>query len=807
MNRKILKDKSKLKLFILIFLFLISLIYFVEFLTPSKMIHGSDYLLSGYTGNKGWVSYFKEYHRLQMWDSYNFSGHPRVVSTGGAGSMVYPFNLLYMIFPVHLVHLVLTFMFIIHVFLAGLGVWLLLREFDLSQFSSLLGAVSYMFAGQIITTTQGGHLGRTIGGTLLPFAFLFVARAMRRKRLSDFLIFGGISGMFILAGHPQITYWSMIGVVFFFIYEILRRKEEMGLKKMSILSCFFSVGIVVLFMITAVKFIPPLLSLGYGARGATRGYEYTTSWSVPTSELFNLIAPHFSGILNNYWGENFFKLDSRYLGILPLIMVGLAFFYRKKRYLIKYFAWFTCITLILALGKNTPIFRIYYYLVPMAKKFRAPSMFFFLTSFGIAVLAGFGAEALYELKKSNEDERKRAILYVLVLMGLTLFVTLIVNVGDRSVLNFMKHHFSVAWSDIIGRQNIQEKIAIMFDNFSNLTKNLWLTTLLFIVNGVIIISVIMKKLEFKVAIPILILVLIADQWAVDKKYLNAAPPPRKYYAMDDVTRYISQDKSLYRIFPFENYKWAQSKYFNYHDMYSVAGYGPNPPGRYQKFIGAEGSVMFSASNFFKFPHALSMLNVKYLIVPRLPEDLTPYTERIQQIIRELRDFYSNFDVAFSGREYQVLRNKSFLPRASLIYDYKIVEIEQDVLNEILSPEFSPGDIAILEEEPDISLSEGEGEIDVVRMIENEKILDVETSKTAFLIIRENYHPDWKCYVDGKKAKIYKANYIFYGVFVPEGKHELRFVYESGVFNISSLFSFLGFIIFLVALIFSKKNES
>ncbi len=801
MNRKILKDKSKLKLFIIIFLFLISIIYFIGFLTPSKMIYGSDYLLSGYTGTNGWVSYLKEHHVFPMWDSYNFSGQPRV-ATGGAGGLVYPFNLVYLIFPIHLG---LTFMFIIHVFLAGLGIWLLLREFDLSQFSSLVGAVSYMFAGQIITTTQGGHLGRTIGGVLLPFAFLFVARAMRRKRLSDFLIFGGISGIFILAGHIQITYWSMIGVVMFFLYEIFRRRGEMGLKKMSILSCFFFTGIVILFMVVAIKLIPPALSLSYGARGATRGYAYSTSWSMPTAELFNLITPHFSGILDNYWGENFFKLDSRYLGILPIMMVGLAFFYRKKRCLIKYFAWFTGITLILALGKNTPIFRIYYYLVPMAKKFRAPSMFFFLTSFGIAVLAGFGAEALYELKNRNEEEKKKVILYVLVSMGLILFVTLIVNIGDRGVLNFMKHHFSVAWAEI-GRQNLQQKIAVMSKNFVNLKKSLWLATLLFIINGGIIYSVIIKKIEFKAAISLLILVLIADQWSVDKKYLNVAPHPRNYYSMDDVTRYISQDKSLYRIFPFENYKWAKSGYFHYHDMYSVAGYGPNPPGRYQKFIGAEGSVMFSAPNFFEFPHALSMLNVKYLIVPRLPEDLTPYTERVKQVIKELRDFYSNFDVAFAGREYQVLKNESFLPRASLMYEYKVVDSAQDVLNEILSPEFIPGSIAILEKKPDITLSEGEGDVDVVRMIANEKVLEVKTSKTAFLIIRENYHPDWKCYIDGKKEKIYKANYIFYGVFVPEGEHELRFVYESRVFNIASLLSLLGVIIFLTSAVFLLKKR-
>ena len=219
---------------------------------------------------------------------------------------------------------------------------------------------------------------------------------------------------------------------------------------------------------------------------------------------------------------------------------------------------------------------------------------------GIAVLAGFGAEALSELKKRTEEEKKKALIYIFVSIGLILLATLIVNLGDRGILNLMKQHFSVAWAEL-GRQSLQQKLAVMSDNFSNFRTNLWIATLLFVVNGGVIFSVITKKLEFKAAIPLLLILLIADQWAVDKKYLSAAPHPRKYYSKDHVTRYISQDKGLYRVYPFENYRWARSDYFHYHDIYSVAGYGPNPPARYQKFIGAEGSVMFNAPNFFKFP--------------------------------------------------------------------------------------------------------------------------------------------------------------------------------------------------------------
>jgi hypothetical protein len=802
MNKGIFKDNSKLKLFILIFLFLISVVYFIRYLTPSRMIYGSDFLLSGYTGYQEWVDYLKTYHRLPMWDSYNFSGHPRIATTGGGG-IVYPLHFLYLIFPINLG---LSFLFVIHIFLAGLGVWLLLREFDLSHFSSLVGSVSYMFAGQMITTTQGGHLGRTIGGVLLPFAFLFVARAVRRKTLSDFLIFGGVSGIFILAGHIQIVYWGMIGVVLFFIYEILRNKEDLEVKKIGRLSCFFFAGIVVLFMIAAIMMLPPALSLGYGARGFTRGYEYTTSWSMPTAELFDLIIPHFSGILDNYWGENFFKLDSRYLGILPLMLVGFSFFYRKKGYLIKYFACFTGITLILALGKNTPVFRLYYYLVPMAKKFRGPAMFFFLTNFGIAVLAGFGAEVISELKKGTDEKRKRATIYILASIGLILFATLVVNMGGNGILNSMKHHFATAWSGVMSRQSVQQKLSIMSENFGNLRKSLWLTTLLFIINGGIIYSVIRKKIDFKVAVPILLLVLIVDQWSVDKKYLNEAPRPEIYYSMDDVTAYIFQDRGLYRVYPFESYRWAQSGYFQCHNIYSVAGYGANPPGRYQKFIGAENTVMFRAPNFFKFPHLLSMLNVKYIIAPRLPEDVSAYPARYKELIKQYSDYYNNFEVAYKGQSFQVLKNNGYFGRASILHKYEVIGDEEDLLSYILSDDFIPGDYAILEEDAGIEIG---GTMDSVRVMEyhsNERSFHVKTDSTAFFMMRENYHPDWKCYVDGEKEKIYRANYIFYGVFIPKGEHEVRFVYESGVFNIASLFSFIGFIIFLAAVAFSFKKK-
>lgn len=233
---------------------------------------------------------------------------------------------------------------------------------------------------------------------------------------------------------------------------------------------------------------------------------------------------------------------------------------------------------------------------------------------------------------------------------------------------------------------------------------------------------------------------------------------------------------------------------------------PNPPKRYQKFIGAGKSVIFTPINLMRYPKLLSMLNVKYIVGPRLPEDLTGYNERVKAAVESFRRFYSNFNVVYAGRSYQVLKNEDFLPRASLVYDYTVVDSAEKAKKRILSSEFKPGNIVLLEEKPEINLLQGKGEVSINKIIANEKILNVKTDKPAFLIVRENYHSDWKCYVSGKEEKIYRANYLFYGVFIPEGEHEVRFVYESGIFNLSLLLYLIGLMVSIVASIYGLVKK-
>ena len=61
-------------------------------------------------------------------------------------------------------------------------------------------------------------------------------------------------------------------------------------------------------------------------------------------------------------------------------------------------------------------------------------------------------------------------------------------------------------------------------------------------------------------------------------------------------------------------------------------------------------------------------------------------------------------------------------------------------------------------------------------------VDVEMQQDGFLFLSENYYPAWKAYVDGKETKIYRADYLFRAVYLEQGRHQVKFVFESAPYK-------------------------
>jgi hypothetical protein len=70
-------------------------------------------------------------------------------------------------------------------------------------------------------------------------------------------------------------------------------------------------------------------------------------------------------------------------------------------------------------------------------------------------------------------------------------------------------------------------------------------------------------------------------------------------------------------------------------------------------------------------------------------------------------------------------------------------------------------------------------------------IDLEAPANIMLVLTEGYYHDWKAQVDGKSARLWRANYAFEAVEVPAGHHEVVLVYQDEAFQVGlvvSLFS-------------------
>ncbi|MEO0076611.1 MAG: hypothetical protein ABIK19_02960, partial [candidate division WOR-3 bacterium] len=146
-SRLIFTDKNAV-----IILILLPVIYFLIFgpslLTGSKMMYGSDWLLGGYTAREVITRQISRFKTIPMWYNFIFSGLPTVAGPYGDVGSIYPF--IRLILPTHLFW---TFLFVFGLILAGIGMYLFLRSIGISVPAALIASVSYMFAGNLVSTT------------------------------------------------------------------------------------------------------------------------------------------------------------------------------------------------------------------------------------------------------------------------------------------------------------------------------------------------------------------------------------------------------------------------------------------------------------------------------------------------------------------------------------------------------------------------------------------------------------------------------------------------------------------------------
>jgi hypothetical protein len=128
----------------------------------------------------------------------------------------------------------------------------------------------------------------------------------------------------------------------------------------------------------------------------------------------------------------------------------------------------------------------------------------------------------------------------------------------------------------------------------------------------------------------------------------------------------------------------------------------------------------------------------------------------------------------------VYENTHALPRAWLVGRRRVVPDVDAALAAVQAPGFDPRGEAVVDRDaaaPAWDDAPG-GEARVTTERDDEVVLEVRSDRGGLLVLGDLYWPAWRAAVDGVPAAIARVDYLFRGVAVGPGPHEVRFVYRA-----------------------------
>ena len=347
----------------------------------------SDQFATGYAW-RWWGSHqIATTHQIPLWNPYAFAGFPTVA---GFGDLFYPASLLRLVLPTAFA---IDLEFVLHYILAGFALYLLLRMLGLSWTAAITGGTAYQLSGVVVSLVSPGHDGKLFVTSLLPVMLIGLVLGIRRRRWEGFALLGLAVGLALLSPQYQMTQYALVVSGLFALYLAFGEPEGLAPRERW-LGLAGAAGAVALgFGISMIQVLPFLHNIPLSPRAEAAGYEWSAAFGLPWSHFPELFVSGFAGHYETYWGPNIIKFHSEYLGlpVLGLAAIGMGTSRRTLRW---WMLGIGVLFLLVALGDSTPFYRIWYALVPYVSKTRAPGMALYVVSLVAATFAGLGVERL-----------------------------------------------------------------------------------------------------------------------------------------------------------------------------------------------------------------------------------------------------------------------------------------------------------------------------------------------------------------------------------------------------------------------------
>ena len=672
--------------------------------------------------------------------------------------------------------------FFFHLVLGAVSMYFLARTLSLSRPASFVAAVAFVFSTHMMATE---HANRFICFMHVPLVFLAAYLVFDRGRVFDGLLLGGALGSQLSSFHPQIAFYTamLIGVyaAFAVVNELRDRTHASVILRKSVL---FAGGVVLAIAVAAVLVLPMQEYAQYSARGLSVGgssvnVPFATSWSFPPIEILTFVIPSFAGFGGLfYWGDMPFTDFPNYLGIVVFLLAVSGAVLKRSRMTV-FLLIAAVLALLVSLGRHLPpVSYIMLHFVPFFGKFRAPVMILVLLQFSVALLAGYGVHALTGRIRAGKDSLKAFARRLCVVSGGVLALVLILTLSEASFQSFMTgiYEHSDASHGARGAlvDNADYHARVNATRFDLLMGDLWVMVLLLCVVAALVYTT--RRANPGLLAAGLCALVVIDLLLVASRVVRPEDDPARidaYYSAreNDIVKALEDDTGLYRIFPLSEFS---SNEYGYFGISSIGGYHAAKLGIYQELMDQVGLSSFPV---------LNMLNTRYL-VSRQPLPGTTLSP-----VLETEGGY-------------LYRNDAALPRAFLVDSVRVIAEKDAIFEALKDTNFEPGAYAILEKPVGERLGpKSDASVEITLHTPHRIEMAVEADAPCLLVLSEIYYPaGWHAEIDGDVTEIYKTNYVLRSVVVPEGRHEVAFIFDPSSFTTGLLVSRIASALVLVGLI-------
>lgn len=678
---------------------------------------------------------------LPLWNPYLFSGVPFIANPQPA--LFYPPTWLILLLPPTRA---VGLLYLLHFWLAALGMWAWLRAEGADVAGAFLGAVAFAFSGYFFARVYAGHIGVVMTQAWLPLILWALRRVVQRGRWEGAVLGGLPVAMSLLAGHTASFYYvALVAAVYALCLAWERASGEWrALPRALVLPALMGLTGLAL---AAAQLAPTLEFLRLSTRQGT-DYAFAASYSWSPGYLLTLLVPYFFGepVRVGYWGDGPFEEFVLYVGLLPLLL-ALVLGWRLRHRRAPMLAGLGVVGLVLALGPFAVLHRLAFHFLPLFGATRAPARAGFLFVFAAAALGGLSLTWLRQYpEKAHPLLRRWARGPAAWLVGG--LATLVVLTGF--VLFALQRDSNAE----IGRLWHVANHTALFLLFFLLTMGLlaaWGT----------------RRLSPRVGTMLALGLVLLDLWSWGRPLLQAVAVGESPY-WRGVAELTAREEG--RVLP-----WGLGIFEHNHGMAlgveSVFGYDPLELERYYRFTTA---VVDPRAR------AYDLLGARYLVTSQPTE--FPDEEGAPRLIGE------------EGGAW-VYERPAALPRAWLVHQVEVIEGEA-LLARLNDAAFDPRAAVLLEEAApcQVALAAGAEEVHFSRVGNNRVEVVVRAEAAGVLVVGEPYYPGWRAAVDGQVVPLLRADYALRAVCVPAGEHRVTLAYAPlslGVGAAITLLALLG----------------